>query len=118
MLIKSKQEAEIFKDLPLFDADILNNFISECFEDTSLNIDDLQLPIDISVTFQGSIAKELAIAQKIVELKNKIDYEKAQFKKHMANLSVDDVQNFKQMIIDLKAHFKKKRVEANGLVSA
>ena len=28
-LIKSKQEAEIFNDLPLFDVDILNNFIDE-----------------------------------------------------------------------------------------
>ena len=55
MLIKSKQEAEIFKDLPLFDADILNNFIDEWFEDTTLTIGDLQLPIDISVTFQGCI---------------------------------------------------------------
>ena len=27
LLIKSKQEAEIFNDLPLFDVDILNNFI-------------------------------------------------------------------------------------------
>ena len=39
-----------------------------------LTIVDLQLPIDISVTFQGCIAKELAIAQKIVETKNKIDH--------------------------------------------
>src|SRR5215216_329994 len=52
MLIKSKQEAEIFNDLPLFDADILNNFIDEWFEETSLTLDDLQLPIGISVTFQ------------------------------------------------------------------
>nr|XP_040256311.1 enolase-phosphatase E1-like [Aegilops tauschii subsp. strangulata] len=65
MLIKSEREAEIFKDLPLFDAHILNNFINEWFEDPTLIIDDLQLPIDIGVTFQGSIAKELAIAQKI-----------------------------------------------------
>ena len=62
MLIKSKQEAEIFKDLPLFDADILNHFIDEWFEDPTINIDDLQLPVDISITFQGCIAKELAIA--------------------------------------------------------
>ena len=41
MLIKSKQEAKIFRDLPLFDADILNNFIDELFEDQSINIDDL-----------------------------------------------------------------------------
>ena len=32
MLIKSKQEAEIFNDLPLFDVDILNNFIDEWFD--------------------------------------------------------------------------------------
>jgi hypothetical protein len=95
LLIKSKQEAEIFKDLPLFDDDILNNFIDEWFEDTSLTIDDLQLPINISVTFQGCIAKELAIAQKVIEHKNKIDHEKVVFKKHMAELSVSDVQKFK-----------------------
>ena len=29
LLIKSKQEAEIFNDLPLFDVDILYNFIDE-----------------------------------------------------------------------------------------
>lgn len=66
MLIKSKEEAEIFKNLPLFDADILNHFIDEWFEDPTINIDDPQLPVDISVTFQGCIAKELAVAQKIV----------------------------------------------------
>ena len=31
LLIKSKQEAEIFNDFPLFDVDILNNFIDEWF---------------------------------------------------------------------------------------
>ena len=77
MVIKSKQEAEIFRHLPLFDADILNHFIDEWFEDPTINIDDLQLHVDISITFQGCIAKELAIAQKIIELKNKTDYEKA-----------------------------------------
>ena len=41
LLLKRKQEAEIFRDLPLFDVDIMNNFIGEWFEDTSLNIDDL-----------------------------------------------------------------------------
>ena len=56
MLIKSKQEAEIFNDLPLFDVDILNNFIDEWFDDQSISIDDLQLPVDISVTFHGAIA--------------------------------------------------------------
>jgi hypothetical protein len=91
LLTKSKQEAEIFKDLPLFDADILNNFTDEWFEDTSLTIDDLQLPFGISVTFQGCIAKEIAIAQKVIEQKNKIDHEKVVFKKHMAKLSVTDV---------------------------
>ena len=40
-LIKSKQEAEIFNDLPHFDVDILNNFIHEWFDDQSINIDDL-----------------------------------------------------------------------------
>ena len=47
--------------------------------------------MDINVTFHGAIANELALAQKIVELKNKIDHEKAHFKKHMAKLSVADV---------------------------
>ena len=86
---------KIFNDLPLFDVDILNNFIDEWFDNPSLSIDDLQLPVDISFTFHGAIANELALAQKIVELKNKIDYEKAQFKKNMAKLSVADVQSFK-----------------------
>nr|XP_040256464.1 neurofilament heavy polypeptide-like [Aegilops tauschii subsp. strangulata] len=62
----------------------------------------------------STIAHELALAQKIVEQKNKIDYEKAQFKKHMAKLSVTDVQNFKQMLHDLKEEFHKKRKEAKG----
>ena len=47
--------------------------------------------MDISVTFHGAIATELALAQQIVELKNKIDYEKAHFKKNMAKLGVADV---------------------------
>ena len=55
LLIKSKQEAEIFNDLPLFDVDILNNFIDEWFANPDLGIDDLQLPIGISVAFQGAI---------------------------------------------------------------
>src|SRR3989337_4204809 len=114
MLIKSKQEVEIFRDLPLFDADIPNNFIDEWFEDTSLTIDDLQLPTGISVTFQGCIAKELSIAQKVIEQKNKIDHEKAVFKKHMAKLSVTDVQKFKLMLADLKAEFQRRRDEAKG----
>ena len=91
ILIKRKQEAEIFNDLPLFDVDILNNFIDEWFANPDLSIDDLQLPIGISVSFHSAIANELALAQKIVELKNKIDYEKAQFKKHMAKLNAIDV---------------------------
>nr|XP_045089613.1 nucleolar protein dao-5-like [Aegilops tauschii subsp. strangulata] len=78
------------------------------------SIDDLQLPVDISVTFHGAIANELALAQKIVELKNKIDYEKAQFKKNMAKLSVADVQSFKRILHDLKEEFHKKREEAKG----
>ena len=41
MLIKSKQEAEIFSDLPLFDVGILNNFIVEWFDDQSISIDSL-----------------------------------------------------------------------------
>ena len=101
-LIKSKQDAEIFNNLPLFDMDILNNFIDEWFDDQSISIDDLQLPMDISVTFHGAIANELTLAQKIVELKNKIDYEKAHFKKNMAKLSVADVQIFKKMLHELK----------------
>ena len=45
MLIKRKQEAEIFNDMPLFDVDILNNFIDEWFDDQSISIDDLHLPV-------------------------------------------------------------------------
>ena len=70
--------------------------------------------MDISVTFHGAIANELALAQKIVELKNKINHEKAHFKKNMAKLSVADVQNFKLMLHDLKEAFRKKREEAKG----
>ena len=47
LLIKSKQEAEILNDLPLFGVDILNNFIDEWFDNPSLSIEDLQLPIHI-----------------------------------------------------------------------
>ena len=45
LLIKSKQEAEIFNDLPLFDVDILNNFIDEWFEHGQL------LPLEHCVGF-------------------------------------------------------------------
>ena len=100
MLIKSKQEAEIFNDLLLFDVDILNNFIDEWFDNQDICIDDLHLPVDISVTFHGAIAGELALAQRIVELKNKIDYEKAHFKKNMDKLSVADVQIFKKIVVE------------------
>ena len=62
-LIKSKQEAEIFNDLPLFDVNILDNFIDEWFDNPNLSFDDLQLQIGISVAFQGAIASELALAQ-------------------------------------------------------
>ena len=54
------------------------------------------------------------MAQKIVELKNKIDYEMAHFKKHMDKLSVADVQIFKKMLHDLKEEFHKKHTEAKG----
>ena len=67
--------------------------------------------MDISVTFHGATANEVALAQKIVEIKNKIDYEKAHFKKNMAKLSVADVQIFKKMLHDLKEEFHKKRNE-------
>ena len=40
LLIKSKQEAEIFNDLPLFDVDILNKFINEWFDSPNLSFDD------------------------------------------------------------------------------
>ena len=75
-LIKSKEEAEIFNDLPLFDVAIIHNFIDEWFDTPNLSFDDLQLPISLSVAFNGAIASELAIAQCIVELKHKIDYER------------------------------------------
>ena len=60
MLIKSNREVEIFNDLPLFDVDILNTFIDEWFDNQELSFDDLQLPIGISISFQGIIAPELA----------------------------------------------------------
>ena len=113
-LIKSKEEAEIFNDLPLFDVTITHNFTDEWFDMPNISFEDLQLPIGLSVAFQGAIASELAIAQRIAELKQKIDYEKAQFKKHMAKLSVQDVKNFKIMLHELKEAFQKKREEARG----
>ena len=113
-LIKSKEEAEIFNDLPLFDVAIIHNFIDEWFDTPNLSFEDLQLPIGLSVAFTGAIASELALAQRIVELKQKIDYEKAQFKKHMAKLSVQEVKNFKIMLHELKEAFLKKREEAKG----
>ena len=54
------------------------------------------------------------MAQKIVELKNKIDHEKAQFKRNMANLSAADIPSFKQMLHELKEQFHQKRQEAKG----
>ena len=75
-LIKSKEEVEIFNDLPLFDVAIIHNFIDEWFDTPNLSFEDLQLPIGLSVSFTGAIASELALAQRIVELKHKIDYEK------------------------------------------
>src|SRR4051812_41801334 len=113
-LIKSKEEAEIFNDLPLFDVAIIHNFIDEWFASPNLSFDDLQLPIGLSVSFNGAIASELALAQRIVELKHKIDYEKAQFKKHVDKLSVQDVKNFKIMLHELKESFLKKCEEAKG----
>ena len=113
-LIKSKEEAEIFNNLPLFDVAIIHNFIDEWFDTPNVSFEDLQLPIGLSVSFNGAIASELALAQRIVELKNKIDYEKAQFKKHVAKLSVQDVRNFKVMLHELKEAFLKKREEALG----
>ena len=47
-------------------------------------------------------------------MKNKIDYEKAQFKKNVAKLSVADVQSFKETLHELKEQFHKKREEAKG----
>ena len=61
-LIKSKKEAEIFNDLPLFDVEILNKFIDEWFESPNVSFDDLQLPIGLSIAFHGAIAPELALA--------------------------------------------------------
>ena len=54
-LIKSKEEAEIFKNLPLFDVAIIHNFIDEWFDTPNLSFDDLQLPIGLSVTFKAPL---------------------------------------------------------------
>ena len=113
-LIKIKEEAEIFSNLPLFDVAIIHNFIDEWFDTPNVSFEDLQLPIGLSVAFNGAIASELALAQRIIELKNKIDYEKAHFNKNMAKLSVADVQIFKKMLHDLKEEFHKKRNEPKG----
>ena len=93
---------------------IIHDFIDEWFDMPNLSFEVLQLPIGLSVAFHGAIASKLAIAQCIVELKQKIDFEKAQFKKHMAKLSVQEVKNFKIMLHELKEAFLKKREEAQG----
>ena len=61
-LIKSKQEAEIFNDLPPFDVEIINTFIDEWFDSPNVSFDDLQLPVGLSVAFHGAIVAELALA--------------------------------------------------------
>ena len=81
---------------------IIHNFIDEWFDTPNVSFDDLQLTIGLSIAFNGAIASELALAQRIIELKNKIDFEKAQFKKHVAKLSIQDVRNFKVMLHELK----------------
>ena len=100
--------------MPLFDVAIIHNFIDEWFATPNISFEDLQLPVGLSVAFQGAIASELAIAQRIVELKQKIDHEKAQFKKNMAKLSMQEVKSFKIMLHELKENFLKKRAEAQG----
>ncbi len=50
-LIKSKEEAEIFNDLPLFDVTIIHNCIDEWFDTPNISFEDLQLPIGLSVAF-------------------------------------------------------------------
>ena len=64
-LIKSKEEAEIFNNLPLFDVAIIHNSIYEWFDTPNLSFEDLQLPIGLSVSFNGATASELALAQRI-----------------------------------------------------
>ena len=46
--IKSKQEVEIFNDLPLFDVEIINTFIDEWFDSPNVSFDDLQCHIPSS----------------------------------------------------------------------
>ena len=55
-LIKSKEEAKIFNNLPLFDVAIIHNFIDEWFDTPNLSFEDLQLPIGLSVSINGAIA--------------------------------------------------------------
>ena len=50
-LIKSKEEAEIFNNLPLFDVAIMHNFIDEWFASPDISFKDLQLPVGLSVAF-------------------------------------------------------------------
>ena len=42
-LIKSKEEAEIFNNLPLFDVAIIHSFIDEWFDTPNVSFEDLQL---------------------------------------------------------------------------
>jgi hypothetical protein len=114
-VIKNKQEeSDILKDLALFDVEILETFIDEWFQDKHISMDDLQLPIGISVTLQGFIAAEMAIAQKVVELKNKIEYERQVFKENLHSLLAQDLENFKNKMAEMKLEFHNRHEEDKG----
>ena len=66
LLIKTKQEAEIFNDLPLFDVDILNKFIDEWFDSPNLSFDDLQLPIGLSDSFMEPLLLSWLLLRKLL----------------------------------------------------
>ena len=60
-LIKSKEEAEIFNDLPLFDVTIIHNFIDEWFDTPNISFEDLQLPIGLSVASKAPLLQNLLL---------------------------------------------------------
>ena len=62
LIQQKEEEAKLLKDLPLIDPVLFEHFIDEWFADPSLTIDALQLPIGLSVTFQGLVNEELTVA--------------------------------------------------------
>lgn len=108
-LIQQKQEeAKCLEDLPLFDANIICEFIDEWFADLTLTVDSLELPIGMSVTFQGLVNEELTVAQKAVQQREKIHHEKTLLKANIYKFYANQIHGYQIMMKDLKDEFEKR----------